>query len=348
MRRWLIWSGVVLGIVAFAMNAAAAAAYLYDNSRAHTIARGVTVAGVDVGGLTDAEARARLQREVVPRLERPIALTWQGKRFVVEPRRAGLAVDLDRMVDEAVAASRKGSLLGRVTRDLQGHELNETIKLQAEYSKDSVHRFVARVAAKVAKPAKPATVVADAVALRVVPSRDGIAVRRAQLARLLRQRLVDPTATRTLEVPTKAVEPAVTTQQLPKKYPAFITVSRETYTLRLFRGLKLAKTYRIAVGRAGLETPAGLYRIDDKQVNPWWHVPKSAWAGDLAGRVIPPGPDDPIKARWMGFYNGAGIHGTDDIGSLGSAASHGCIRMAIPDVEELYELVPYGTPIYVG
>jgi lipoprotein-anchoring transpeptidase ErfK/SrfK len=247
-----------------------------------------------------------------------------------------------------VAASREGSLLGRVTRDLQGRRLDATIRLQAEYSPQSVERFVRRVAEKVAKPPRSATVTANAVALRVVPAHAGIAVRRGQLARLLRQRLVDPHASRTLEVPTKVVEPAVTTTELPRKYPSFITVSRETYTLRLFRGLKLAKTYRIAVGRAGLETPAGLYRIYDKQINPWWHVPKSAWAGDLAGRVIPPGPDDPIKSRWMGFWDGAGIHGTDETSSIGSAASHGCIRMMIPDVEQLYDLVPLHTPIYVG
>src|SRR4051795_10033616 len=90
MRRWLIWGGVGLGIVAFAVNAAAAAAYLYDDSRADTIARGVTVAGVQVGGLPASQARMRLQRELVPRLEQPIALTWQDKRFVVDPRRARL------------------------------------------------------------------------------------------------------------------------------------------------------------------------------------------------------------------------------------------------------------------
>jgi len=60
-----------------------------------------------------------------------------------------------------------------------------------------------------------------------------------------------------------------------------------------------------------------------------------------------PGLQDPLKARWMGF-NGAGIHGTDDVGSLGSAASHGCIRMAIPDVIELYDQVPVGAPIYIA
>jgi lipoprotein-anchoring transpeptidase ErfK/SrfK len=50
----------------------------------------------------------------------------------------------------------------------------------------------------------------------------------------------------------------------------------------------------------------------------------------------------------MGFYDGAGIHGTDATWSIGTAASHGCIRMMIPDVEELYDLVPLNTPIYVG
>jgi len=77
-------------------------------------------------------------------------------------------------------------------------------------------------------------------------------------------------------------------------------------------------------------------------------VPNDAWAGSLAGQVIPPGPEDPLKARWMGFYNGAGIHGTDETWSIGQNASHGCIRMLIPDVIALYDQVPLGTPIYVG
>ena len=67
-----------------------------------------------------------------------------------------------------------------------------------------------------------------------------------------------------------------------------------------------------------------------------------------AGQDIPPGPSNPIKARWMGIFEGAGIHGTEETYSLGSAASHGCVRMAIPDVEELYDQVEVGTPIYIG
>jgi lipoprotein-anchoring transpeptidase ErfK/SrfK len=77
-------------------------------------------------------------------------------------------------------------------------------------------------------------------------------------------------------------------------------------------------------------------------------VPDSDWAGDLAGEVIPPDdPRNPIEARWMAIYNGAGIHGTTAINSLGTAASHGCVRMAIPDVIELYDQVPVASPVYI-
>ena len=146
----------------------------------------------------------------------------------------------------------------------------------------------------------------------------------------------------------RTTAPKVRTSQLVDRYPTVITVDRANFRLRLFKRLKLVKTYTIAVGRQGLETPAGVYTVNDKQVDPAWHVPEQHWAGDLAGKVIPPGPPNPIKARWMGIYDGAGIHGTDEIGSLGSAASHGCIRMAIPDVIDLYDRRPYGSTIYIA
>ena len=126
-------------------------------------------------------------------------------------------------------------------------------------------------------------------------------------------------------------------------------VERGAFRLKLYKDLKLKKTYPIAVGQVGLETPAGLYNIQNKAVNAAWSVPNSAWAGDLAGQVVPGGaPNNPLKARWMGIFDGAGIHGTDQVGSLGSAASHGCVRMAIPDVIELYDQVKVQTPVYIG
>ena len=145
------------------------------------------------------------------------------------------------------------------------------------------------------------------------------------------------------------MQPKVSTKQLAEKYPAVLIVNRGTFKLTLYKNLKQAKTYGIAVGQVGLDTPAGLYNIQNKAVNPAWHVPNSDWAGDLAGKVIAgDDPSNPIKARWMGIYDGVGVHGTSDDASIGSAASHGCIRMHIPDVEELYDEVPVGAPIYIA
>jgi lipoprotein-anchoring transpeptidase ErfK/SrfK len=141
----------------------------------------------------------------------------------------------------------------------------------------------------------------------------------------------------------------VTKAQLVKKYPTLLVVDRTNFKLKLYKNLQLKKAYTVAVGQQGLETPAGLYAIQNKGVNVPWNVPKSPWAGSLGGTTVPGGsPDNPLKARWLGIFDGAGIHGTDETYSLGHAASHGCVRMAIPDVIELYPQVPVKTPIYIG
>jgi lipoprotein-anchoring transpeptidase ErfK/SrfK len=135
---------------------------------------------------------------------------------------------------------------------------------------------------------------------------------------------------------------------LRRRYSSFVTIDRAAFRLRLFIHLRFARGYPIAVGQQGLQTPAGLYHIQNKVVNPSWQVPFSSWTGSLAGQVIPPGPDDPLKARWLGIFNGAGIHGTDETWSIGHAVSHGCVRMTIPEVIDLYNRVKIGTPVYIG
>jgi len=277
------------------------------------------------------------------------------------------------MVGAALDRSRSGNFVARVYREATDARVETRVRLRVRYSDAAVRAFVARIAGSVDRPAFSAKVIPSTTSLVTVRSRNGVAVYRRGLVRVLEDRLVHTGRRRVIALPTRVVRPDVSTADLARQYPAFITIDRSSFTLRLFRNLRLYKAYRIAVGRQGLETPAGEYTIDDKQVDPswhvpnspWagslagqiippgpadpsWHVPNSPWAGSLAGQIIPPGPADPIKARWLGFYNGAGIHGTDDIGSLGSAASHGCIRMSIPDVEELYPLVPLHTPIYIA
>jgi hypothetical protein len=348
--RFLVAGGLVLTVGGLAVSAGGASAYLWDHAHADRIANGVVVGGIDIGGLDAPEAEARLQEELPVRLARPVHLVYNNHTFTVDPANARVRVDIPRMVESAVRLSRSGGLAHRLLRDVRGERLNESVPLEADLSTTQVETVVDHVARVLDRPARNARVVPKPLAtgLRIVPSEPGLAVKRPQLVRALTAALLRTDDERTVTVPTRAVLPRWWTSSLERRYRTMILVSRETFTLRLFKRLKLVKTYRIAVGRAGLETPAGFYEINDKQVNPSWHVPMSAWAGSLAGQIIPPGPADPIKSRWLGFYNGAGIHGTADTWSLGSAASHGCVRMAIPDVEQLYDLVPLHTPIYVG
>jgi hypothetical protein len=348
-RLWIV-CGVLLAVAGIAVSAAGATAYFWDRSRADVIAKGVTIGGVDVGGLHAAKARQVLAARFAARLRRPVELVRGSHAFTLRPARAGLKVDVARMVDDAVAASRSGGLWRRLNRELRGTPLPVSIPLRAGVARSHLQAFARRVARTIDTPARSARLIPKplAVGITVLPSRWGVAVDRPKLIGELTSALTAFDGARELTIPVRPVRPKLGLYGLSRRYSTYILVSRETFTLRLFKHLRLARTYPIAVGRMGLETPAGEYTIDDKQINPSWHVPLSSWAGDLAGRVIPPGPDDPIKARWLGFYNGAGIHGTDELSSIGTAASHGCIRMTIPDVEDLYPRVPLHTPIYVG
>jgi lipoprotein-anchoring transpeptidase ErfK/SrfK len=321
--------------------------YAFDASREDRIADGVRIGGVDVGGLSANEATAKLQRRLVTPLQRTVAVRAGDRRFSLTTRESKLQVNSAELVGQAVAASREGSFLSRAWRDVTGGSIDKSVEPTIAYSKPSVQRLVDRVRVAVSRPAKDAGVHIETTEVDVREGEPGRTIDAKALKAQVAAALVDVRAKRNLRAPLQKVEPKVTTAELAEKYPSIITVDRGEHRLRLFKGLKLAKTYKVAVGMAGLETPAGEYTIQNMAENPSWHVPQSSWAGDLAGKVIPPGPENPIKARWMGIYDGAGIHGTDSIGSIGTSASHGCVRMRIPDVEELYDQVKVGTPVYI-
>ena len=112
----------------------------------------------------------------------------------------------------------------------------------------------------------------------------------------------------------------------------------------VYQNNQLKASYPIAVGKRGWETPLGRYHVLNMQRNPAWQHP---WND----KVIPPGPDNPLGARWIGFWtdgkNFIGFHGTPEERLVGQAVSHGCIRMRNQDILALYALVKIGTPVTV-
>jgi lipoprotein-anchoring transpeptidase ErfK/SrfK len=226
--------------------------------------------------------------------------------------------------------------------------VHEEIPVRISFDERAVRALVKRVARKVDQPARDASVSFDGGGVQPVAGRNGREVDTGRLTAQIRDSLVEPTSHRVVKVRVTTVRPKVTTKDLASKYPKIITVNKGTNTVTLYEELKPVKTYRVATGSPGYPTPTGRFAIQNKQVDPVWNVPNSDWAGDLAGRSIPPGPQNPLKARWMGIYGGAGFHGTSDIGSIGSGASHGCVRMLVPDVIDLYDRVDVGTPVFVS
>ena len=347
MRRPAI---IILSTALAALLLAAGVAWGIDRAHRDTIAKGVTVGGIDVGGLTRAQAHAKLQRDLVDQLSSPIVLRHADRTWTLGPRESKVAVNIDGSVDAAIAHSRQGNFLGRTVDRITGAENPKRVGAAVTYDDHAIVRLLDRVRGQIERAPRDASVDFGPDSSSRVPSLDGLTIHATGLHRRIRNALVAPHKDHLFVMHLKHITPKVTTAELGHKYPTLITVDRAGFRLRLFKNLQLVKTYKIAVGRAGLETPVGLYAIQDKQVNPSWHVPDSAWAGKLRGKVIPPGPADPIKARWMGLFGGAGIHGVDpsEYGSLGSAASHGCVRMRIPDVIELFKRVNVGTPVYIA
>jgi hypothetical protein len=116
-----------------------------------------------------------------------------------------------------------------------------------------------------------------------------------------------------------------------------IVVSLEDRRLALVENGQVRKIYRVAVGKPSTPSPMGTFTIERRVANPVY---------EHDGKTVQPGPANPVGTRWMGLnIRGYGIHGTNTPKSIGKAASHGCIRMAKVDLEELYDLVAVGDTV---
>jgi lipoprotein-anchoring transpeptidase ErfK/SrfK len=327
---------------------AAVGAYAWDSTKKENIAEGITIGGVDVGGMTADEARQAVDEELVAPLRRKVTVTYDGVKYQLSPEKAEIGSNVNGMVDEALAKSQEGGLPTRVWRYATGGEVDLAISPQVTYSNHAVEDFVAKIAADIDSEPTSASIEPTSVSLKGVAGRPGLKVDQEALTTRV-ESVLQRTNHRTVTAPVDEVQPEVSRADLAEQYPTYLTVDQSTETLTLWKDLKPVQKYTVATGQPAYPTPTGLFSIVNKQVDPVWSVPNSPWAGELAGTTVAGGTaENPLRARWMGITDGVGIHGTSEVSSLGTAASHGCIRMDVPDVEELYDQVPIGTPIYIG
>ncbi|MBD0337742.1 MAG: L,D-transpeptidase/peptidoglycan binding protein [Thermoleophilia bacterium] len=308
---------VRLGVVLFAATIACAAAPAADEAGS-PIARGVRVGDVVLAGLTTQPARERLRRE----LARPLRIG----DVTVATDRFGLSVDVDAAARAALAAA-----------------AGESIPLSASVNDARIRRFVAGLAPRYFRAPVDASVTGLDARLRptYAEGRPGRRLDRRALERAIRGALL-----RGERRPVRLRFARVLPDVMQADLAPVIVIRRESNTLTLFDGRKQVRVFRVATGLPQYPTPLGRFDVVDKQYHPWWYPPPSDWAKGL--KPVPPGPSNPLGTRWMGLSAwGVGIHGTPSPASIGYSASHGCIRMYVPDAEWLFERVELGTPVFI-
>ncbi|MBE0476891.1 MAG: L,D-transpeptidase family protein [Coriobacteriia bacterium] len=331
-----VLAALVLAAAALTASLAAAA----DFSARDVLPLGAAVEGVDLGGLHVDPARERLLREIADPLLRPVTVRAGDVERTLEPADF-LSLDIDGMLERALRPNRSLTLAGRVRAALTGTRVGGEVPVLKSADPEGLARWVAALAEDVDAPARDATLTVEGVAVRITPSVTGRHTEREEAAEVLAAALMD--GRKSVELPVAPVEPEVREDSFGRT----VVVCLSERKLYLYDADELEKSYRIAIGAQGYSTPKGWYRIVQKRYMPTWSNPGSAWARGMP-RTIPPGPGNPLGTRALNLdAPGIRIHGTSNNASIGTAASHGCLRMHRWDIEELYERVEVGTRVVI-
>ena len=284
------------------------------------VPEGVSIGGVDVGGFSAIDAQQAVSSQFDE--SRRILV---GKRVTLVPPRA-------------LGASAK---VGAAVQDALRSEPGTALTLDVAVNKARTQAWVRQTAKQFDRAGSDATLRLRDGKPFVTEGKPGRAINQTRAVDLL-TRVLTADSRGTVALPVKGVAPEVTRNN----FGPVIVIHRGAHRLNLYRGMRPWQTFGVAVGQSAYPTPIGRFEIVVMWRNPWWFPPNSPWAA--GENPVPPGPGNPLGTRWMGLSSpGVGIHGTPDPASIGYSASHGCIRMLIPQAEWLFQHVRVGTPVYI-
>lgn len=333
-------AALVASVALFAVAGGAAVAVADDYASREILPLGTVVAGIDLSGMTRADAHEALAEQVVAPLGEPITVRRGDAAFTLEAA-SMIEIDVDAMVETAFEPRKSATLPDRVIDRASGRTTGVTADLQVTLDERALDGWLREVAASVETTPADARVVLKDGSVVVEPSRTGVSVDTTATAAALRDALTS--GVKTVEAAVIHTEPEVTESELG---PA-ILVDISERKLYLYEAGAVSKTYGVAVGTPGHPTPRGEFEITLKRYMPTWSNPGSAWAAGMP-QTIGPGPSNPLGTRALNINApGIRIHGTTANSSIGTAASHGCMRMHRWDIEDLYERVEVGTPVFI-
>jgi lipoprotein-anchoring transpeptidase ErfK/SrfK len=285
-----------------------------------TIPPGVSIGGIDVSGLTPEDAAATVSEGFATPLELQVGKT----RVLVTPTAVGAVPNLDAALEHALIAAP-----------------DTAVPLGVAIAAGKPAAFVATLAKRFDRKAVDSRLFLRHLKPWISKERAGRRFPQLQTVRDITTAL--RTGVRdTIVVETTLLKPKITR----KNFGAVIVIRRGSNRLLLYNGMRFTRIFGVATGQSAYPTPLGRFQVVVKWRNPWWYPPNSPWAQDQ--EPIPPGPNNPLGTRWMGLSSpGVGIHGTPSDASIGYSASHGCIRMHIPEAEWLFNHVHVGTTVFI-
>jgi lipoprotein-anchoring transpeptidase ErfK/SrfK len=333
---------ILVVVTLIAIGGTAFAAITYDRDNAERILPGVNVAGVDVSGMTRAEAIQAVRDRAELTLASRVRVSASDLKWNVTPSELGMHADVRGAVSKAMAVTDSFGFFSRVYHRVTSEPVDEGFRLTFPTNKTKVESFVGEVSNEVAEPSRDADVLLEDGEVAFRHSAVGRALDAEPAVAEVRAALKEHT--NSVKLGTHKVEPKVSDQDLGYT----IVVSRPENKLYLYKGFEVVKTYGIATAAKGYVTPPGTWSIVNKAENPTWTNPAPNGWGAGSPAVIPPGPGNPLGTRAL-YLDAPGIriHGTYSDDSIGTYASHGCIRMHISDSEELYGIVPIGTTVLI-
>lgn len=290
------------------------------------VATGVQVAGTDLGGMTAAQAADAIRQAVGAPTFAPIPVVAGGASFSLNTT-GTVTLDVNDMVSSALAATSSAEIAPRYVVD--------AAKLKS---------FIEKVAARVYRKAVDAKRTIVKKRLKLTASKKGQKLgSTAALTAALARELADGSAQVTVTIPVSSVSPKTTSSNIGKTIVVVLS-ERHVY---LYKGAKVEKKYRCAIGQRGHSTPTGTFKVIARSAHPVWRNPGSAWAKSMPAKIAA-GPRNPLGLRALYLdASGIRIHGTANIRSIGTAASHGCVRLANQNIVDLYPRVKVGTPVYI-
>jgi lipoprotein-anchoring transpeptidase ErfK/SrfK len=336
----------VVGVGLLAAGGGAYAAYRYEQARADRILPGVRVAGVDVGGMTRAEAQRVVKASAAKTLQAQLAIHVGDTRWIVTPSELGRRAQIEAAVDTALAASRSMGTFDRFWHRFREEPVDVSVDVEYVTKGDAVDELAARIAKEVWVAPTPASIGLNDDSTDIVEhhAKPGQKLDIARAVDAISSAIVDGRST--LRLSTKVVQPKVTEATLGKT----IVVWVDRNELELYDGFKLEQTWPVATAKPGWTTPVGVWKIWDKRENPAWYNPAlDSWGAGLPA-VVPGGPGNPMGTRAI-YIDAPGlirIHGTTDPSSVGRYASHGCIRMQNEQIEDLFDRIEIGDHVIIA